>query len=59
MKPALDVPDDFSTTVFNAGDPQILSALKQLAEKLRKKRMYTNTATFDLKCEVRSKPAHT
>ncbi|VDC06647.1 unnamed protein product [Peniophora sp. CBMAI 1063] len=51
LKPALDVPDDFSTTVFNSGNPQILAALKQLADKLRKKRMYTNTATFDLKCE--------
>lgn len=59
LKPALDVPDDFSTTVFSAGDSQILSALKQLAEKLRKKRMYTNTATFDLKCEVCKKSGST
>ncbi|TFY50919.1 hypothetical protein EVG20_g11257 [Dentipellis fragilis] len=32
-------------------DPMI-AALKKLAEKLRAKKAYTNTATFDLKCEI-------
>jgi ubiquitin thioesterase OTU1 len=32
---------------------RVLEALRALAAKLRAKRAYTNTATFDLKCEVR------
>lgn len=33
-------------------DDPILSAAKELATILRAKKAYTNTATFDIKCEV-------
>ena len=34
-------------------EDEILLAAKKLADMLRAKRAYTNTATFDLKCQVR------
>jgi ubiquitin thioesterase OTU1 len=37
----------------NEDSDPILKAGKELAGKLRAKRAYTNTATFDLRCEVR------
>jgi hypothetical protein len=37
-----------------SSDP-VLAAGKKLADILRSKKAYTNTATFDLKCEVREK----
>jgi len=36
----------------DASDP-VLVAAKKLADILRSKKAFTNTATFDLKCEVR------
>lgn len=56
IAPILDVPDDFHQTripIQSEGDDDpILVATKKLADKLRAKRAYTNTATFDLKCQV-------
>ena len=34
-------------------EDEMLLAAKKLADKLRAKRAYTNTATFDLRCQVR------
>ena len=56
VTPMLDAPDDFHQTVVlrekdNDDDP-ILVAAKKLADKLRAKRAYTNTSTFDLRCQV-------
>lgn len=60
LAPMLDAPSDFHQTMFpiqgedENSDP-LLKAAKQLADKLRAKRAYTNTATFDLRCEVRGR----
>ncbi|KAH8116809.1 OTU-domain-containing protein, partial [Phellopilus nigrolimitatus] len=57
LAPMADAPPDFHQTVFSitseddTTDP-ILLAAKQLADKLRAKRAFTNTATFDLRCEI-------
>ena len=56
LAPAPDAPPDFCASVVPAGAAEgerVLEALRALAAKLRAKRAYTNTATFDLKCEVR------
>jgi len=55
LSPIKDAPPDFHQTVFpivsrDSSDP-ILVAAKKLADILRQKKAFTNTATFDLKCE--------
>ncbi|KAJ8586102.1 OTU-domain-containing protein [Rhizopogon salebrosus TDB-379] len=55
LAPMVDAPPEWHQTVFpiistDEEDP-ILSAAKKLATVLRGKKAYTNTATFDLKCE--------
>ena len=57
LAPTPDAPQEFCASVVpasatNEGE-RVLEALQALATKLRAKRAYTNTATFDLKCEVR------
>lgn len=57
LAPMVDAPADFHTTVFpivgdDAKADPILRAAGELAGKLRAKRAYTNTATFDLKCLI-------
>ena len=58
VAPMLDAPADFHQTIMpvvsQGDDDPILAAAKKLADKLRAKKAYTNTATFDLKCQVRS-----
>lgn len=58
IAPVIDAPDDFHQTIVPRGrgseDDAVLVAAKKLADKLRAKKAYTNTATFDLRCEVRS-----
>lgn len=59
IAPILDAPADFHQTIMpkateNDADP-VLVAAKRLADKLRAKKAYTNTATFDLRCQVRSR----
>ncbi len=66
IAPMLDAPDDFHQTIMNGGggggkdgeddDDEMLMAARKLADTLRGKRAYTNTATFDLKCQVRNVP---
>ncbi|EPQ58041.1 OTU-domain-containing protein [Gloeophyllum trabeum ATCC 11539] len=55
LAPTPDAPTEFHQTVFpiisNGDDDPILKAGKDLAAILRAKRAYTNTATFDLKCQ--------
>ncbi|KAI0819116.1 OTU-domain-containing protein [Irpex lacteus] len=56
IAPILDAPDDFHQTVIprvkdGDDDPALVSA-KKLADKLRAKRAYTNTSTFDLRCQI-------
>lgn len=56
LAPTPDAPQEFCASVVPAGAAEgerVLQALQALATKLRAKRAYTNTATFDLKCEVR------
>jgi len=56
LAPMPDVPSDFHQTIVPVtdegdGDP-LLVAAKKLADILRAKRAYTNTATFDLRCQI-------
>lgn len=61
--PMLDAPDEFHQTIMSRGgagagggegeeEDEMLAAAKKLADALRAKRAYTNTATFDLRCQV-------
>lgn len=55
LAPEPSAPQDFCVSVVPSGGTEgehVLEALRVLATKLRAKRAYTNTATFDLKCEV-------
>ena len=59
----LDCPEEFHQTIMSGQgatkkdeedeEDEVLVAAKKLADALRAKRAYTNTATFDLKCQVR------
>ncbi|KAL1663246.1 hypothetical protein EV715DRAFT_195843 [Schizophyllum commune] len=56
VAPMIDAPNEWHQTVFpirssNDASDEIIVAAKKLADILRAKRAYTNTATFDLKCE--------
>lgn len=56
IAPMPDVPDDFHQTIVPVSGPgdndPLLVAAKKLADTLRAKRAYTNTATFDLRCQI-------
>jgi hypothetical protein len=52
LSPMPNAPLDFHTTVFPVSDAAILDGSLKLAGKLREKKKFTNTATFDLKCEI-------
>jgi len=43
---------EFHTTKFDVSDTSILDAAGKLAAELRRTKKFTNTATFDLKCEI-------
>ncbi|KAI0831288.1 OTU-domain-containing protein [Trametes gibbosa] len=58
--PMLDAPDDFHQTIMRRGagsedEDEMLMAAKKLADALRAKRAYTNTTTFDLRCQICNK----
>ncbi len=50
-----DAPPEFQTTVFPISDPNILPAAQELVKKLKDQRYYTDTAGFDLRCQVRGR----
>ncbi|KAF7965264.1 hypothetical protein HWV62_44715, partial [Athelia sp. TMB] len=55
LSPIKDAPAEFHQTVFpimaaDKSDPMLVAG-QRLADILRKKKAFTNTATFDLKCE--------
>lgn len=58
IAPILEAPDDFHQTLIprekdgEGVEGSALVAAKKLADKLRTKRAYTNTSTFDLRCQV-------
>jgi len=52
LAPVPDAPLDFHETLFNRGNSEVLSAAEKLATKLRAKKAYTNTASFDLRCGI-------
>ncbi|PCH38171.1 OTU-domain-containing protein [Wolfiporia cocos MD-104 SS10] len=56
LAPMADAPADFHQTIVpvtSAGDEDpMLVAAKKLADVLRAKKAYTNTATFDLRCQI-------
>ncbi|KIY67551.1 OTU-domain-containing protein [Cylindrobasidium torrendii FP15055 ss-10] len=55
LSPMLEAPDEWHQTVFPVkskdDDDSVLVAGKKLADKLRERKAFTNTSTFDLKCE--------
>ncbi|CAO3611803.1 unnamed protein product [Mucor hiemalis] len=51
LAPTSESPADFDQTRFAVSDEYILSASKQLADKLRKGHKFTDIANFTLKCE--------
>ncbi|KAJ7047004.1 hypothetical protein C8F04DRAFT_1024066 [Mycena alexandri] len=51
LAPMADAPSDWHQTLFPCRSADVLDAAKRLADVLRGKRAFTNTATFDLKCE--------
>ncbi|TRM62601.1 hypothetical protein BD626DRAFT_548466 [Schizophyllum amplum] len=56
VSPMLEAPNEWHQTVFPIRSQldesdEVIGAAKKLADILRAKRAYTNTATFDLKCE--------
>lgn len=56
LAPTRDAPPDFHTTVFPIdGMGHVSQAALKLASQLRAARKFTNTNTFDLKCEVSSR----
>ncbi|EJD41040.1 OTU-domain-containing protein [Auricularia subglabra TFB-10046 SS5] len=50
--PTSDAPPDFHETLFDVSDAGALNGAKELAKRLREKKAFTNTATFDLKCQL-------
>ncbi|KAF8308094.1 OTU-domain-containing protein [Clavulina sp. PMI_390] len=52
LAPTASAPPDFHTTVFPIESQSIFQAASKLATKRREKKAYTNTATFDLRCQV-------
>jgi len=52
LAPIPDAPPDFHETSFSRGNSEIMPAAEKLASKLRSKKAYTNTATFDLRCGI-------
>jgi len=51
LAPMADAPGDWHQTVFPTRSADVLDAAKRLADVLRAKRAFTNTATFAVKCE--------
>ncbi|KAF7323118.1 OTU-like cysteine [Mycena chlorophos] len=51
LAPMADAPAEWHQTLFPTRNANVLAAGKKLADILRAKRKFTNTATFDLKCE--------
>lgn len=47
-----DAPREFQITVFPALDTTILPAAQKLVQRLKENRYYTDTASFDLRCQV-------
>ncbi|KAF8609936.1 OTU-domain-containing protein [Ceratobasidium sp. AG-I] len=53
LAPIRDAPPEFHTTVFPTdGSAHVSQAAAKLASQLRASRKFTNTSTFDLKCEI-------
>ena len=57
LAPMADAPADFHQTMFpiegeDAQTDNVLKAASKLVDILRAKHSYTNTTTFDLRCEV-------
>lgn len=50
--PVPDAPADFHTTVFPVSDDTILASASSLVQELKRQHYYTDTANFDLKCQI-------
>lgn len=47
-----NAPPDFDTRIFDAADPVIMEKAVELCRTLQKRHYYTNTASFQLRCNV-------
>jgi len=52
LSPSMDAPVEFHETLFSTNNQAVLEAAGKLASKLREKKAFTNTATFDLRCQI-------
>ncbi|GMK57307.1 hypothetical protein CspeluHIS016_0401410 [Cutaneotrichosporon spelunceum] len=52
LSPMEAAPPSFHTTVFPVTDTAVMDAAHKMADKLKGKKYYTDTASFDLKCNV-------
>jgi len=50
--PIPDAPSDFHTTLFPTSDDTILPGAQKLVQQLKQQHYYTDTANFDLRCQV-------
>jgi ubiquitin thioesterase OTU1 len=50
--PIPDAPYDFHTTLFPTSDDTILPGAQKLVQELKQQHYYTDTANFDLRCQV-------
>lgn len=52
LAPTESASSEFHQTVFPVCSAPIMLAAEKLASKLRLKKAFTNTTTFDLRCEI-------
>jgi ubiquitin thioesterase OTU1 len=52
LSPMETAPPSFHTTVFPVSDSAVMDAAQKMVDKLKGKKYYTDTANFDLKCNV-------
>lgn len=45
-----DLPADFDVKLFDSADEDVLQAARELCQELQKRRYFTDTAKFDIKC---------
>lgn len=52
LSPMESAPPTFHTTVFPVSDSAVMDAAQKMADKLKAKKRFTDTANFDLRCNV-------
>jgi len=52
LSPGPSTPSSFHTTVFPISDTAVFSAAEKLVADLKKKKYFTDTSNFDLRCGI-------